>query len=257
MSPPPRGVGSPLVVTCSRKRRLRPEGMLSSSDPRPLQVFAPGAEENRPIVDHGRNPLSRESDGFDIRQDEADAQYKLLLEHLNVDDKSYVFEVIIEGSRWRIKYEQDEDSCVTAVRSQPQKHRLSGSSGACNAKKRRKNNGLGQEPCEASGPRSPLSQSGWDVGCSLIDEDYQVFLNHVKACGRSMILEYENNLSIVYEKERNGGKEVQEQEEEEEQQKENENEALGEETDVYPMKMEMNLYEDPLQTSSSTVSLMI
>ncbi|URD97324.1 hypothetical protein MUK42_30029 [Musa troglodytarum] len=248
MSPPSRSVGSPLVVTCSGKRRLRSKGILSSDDPRPLQVFAPGAEENRPIVDYGRNPLSRESDGFGIRQDEADAQYKLLLEHLNVDDKSYVFEVIIGGSRWRIKYEQDEDSCVTAVRSQPRKHRLNGSSGACNAKRRRKNNGLGQEPCEASGPRAPLSQSGWDVGGSLIDEDYQVFLNHVKACGRSMILEYGNNVTIVYEKERNGGEEVQEQEEE------IENEALREETDAYPMEMEMKLYDDPLQTSSSTAS---
>ncbi|CAD5174646.1 unnamed protein product [Musa acuminata subsp. malaccensis] len=248
MSPPPRGVGSPLLVTCSRKRRLRSEGILSSDDPRPLQVFAPGAEENRPIVDYGRNPLSRESDGLGIRQDEADAQYKLLLEHLNVDDKSYVFEVVIGGSRWRIKYEQDEDSCVTAVRSQPRKRRLSTSSRACNAKKRRKNNGLGQEPCEASGPRAPLSQSGWDVGGSLIDEDYQVFLNHVKACGRSMILQYGNNVTIVYEKERNGGEEVQEQEEEEEEEEEIGNEA------VHPMEMEMKLYDDPLQTSSSTAS---
>nr|CAD1844475.1 unnamed protein product [Ananas comosus var. bracteatus] len=44
--------------------------------------------------------------------DDADPDYKLFLEHLRVDGKSYVLEMICEDSRshLRIKYEDDEDS---------------------------------------------------------------------------------------------------------------------------------------------------
>lgn len=178
-------------------------------------------------------------------------EYALFLQHLRVDGNSYVAEIPVGGCGppLRIKYEEVRGSSSPACQTQHQRRRHSSSGsmtkGAAEAKK----------VCERkSSPAESLSRC--EDQDSSIDKDYQIFLNNIKSCGGTMVLEWRNNVT-VYEQEPKEDEDVQVQQQEEEPTEEDEVKAIeteapeGEDA-ICPIQMEGASFDKPLESEDQS-----
>lgn len=234
---PPHSLNSDSSAVIDSHRKLRPRsGNLFSSLSIPPTAFA--------------DPLGvPESTGAcAVDWEEADMEYALFLQHLRVDGNSYVAEIPVGGCGppLRIKYEEVRESSFPACQTQRQRRRHSSSgsmkTGAAEAKK----------VCERkSSPAESLSRC--EDQYSSIDKDYQIFLNNIRSCGGTMVLEWRNNVT-VYEQEPKEDEDVEVQPEEEGPTEEDEVKAIEteepEEKDaICPIQMEGASFDKPLVIS--------
>ncbi|XP_072986069.1 uncharacterized protein [Typha latifolia] len=139
-----------------RRSRLRSGSFLSSSTDSPLGETGTNS----------KNRASRKS-----TDDGADAEYKLFLEHLRVDGKSYVLEITSQdGSPLILRYEEDDDS---------------------------------SEVIQSDSTRSPKKKPRTENSSpnEIVDDSYQIFLKHVGFLDGTMVLQLENNVVVRYEEE--------------------------------------------------------
>lgn len=222
----------------SRKKRLRSATLLLSS-PNP-----PSAKTPAIAAKNSSRPLHPEF--FNGAETDIDADYKLFLEHLRVDGKSYVFEMVIGGGSGPplcLKYEEDDDASEVIQTRSP------GSRGSAarsfTGRKRLKGQDSNLKLSEVFTPCS-LVAAEWEDG-SMVDENYQNFLSRVRAYNGSMILELDNNVVVRYEEE------VEERVAEKEQA-----ERLGAGTEdlgkssVVSGSMELQPYDGSLQLSNTS-----
>ncbi|XP_008791669.2 uncharacterized protein LOC103708496 [Phoenix dactylifera] len=224
----------------SRKKRLRSATLLLSS-PSPPSAKTPAIAAN-----NSSQTLNPEV--FDVAEADVDAEYKLFLEHLRVDGKSYVFEMVIGGGSGpplRLKYEEDDDdSEVIQSRSPGSRGSVSSAARSFAGRKRLKGQNSKLKLSEVFAPCS-LVAAEWEDG-SMVDENYQKFLSHVRVYNGSMILELDNNVVVRYEEE------VDEEEagEERVEQLLPATEDLGK-SNVVSVSMELQPYDASLQLSDT------
>ncbi|XP_058089836.1 uncharacterized protein LOC131236576 isoform X2 [Magnolia sinica] len=208
---------NPGVEISNKKRCLRSNSskLNSSSHPQQKYVSISKMDSISCDEDYMRFLKSlRANNGSNCMEDDTDFEYKLFLDHLREDGKSYVLEMIDlecevpifvkyegdDGSSDEIKLESQSSGSIAGKRRRP-----------CTAKKGRKCHKSG--PAHCKGNRGLRRKSGKVVTCSyspdcdcktgepLEDDSYQTFLNHVRLHGYSMILELENGISVKYEEE--------------------------------------------------------
>lgn len=157
-------------------------------------------------------------------EDDMDLGYKMFLEHVREDGKSYVLEMVNahDGKPVCVKYEGDDmssDEREIPIKSksnedEPQNQmdsdNISNKGRSTGSGKNQKSHtsglachGKNRSSCDKSGQRSLRSSSPDDnkKNESLVDESYQTFLNHVRVHGDSLVLELENGFVLEYEEE--------------------------------------------------------
>ncbi|KAA8546454.1 hypothetical protein F0562_002807 [Nyssa sinensis] len=162
---------------------------------------------------------SRCSRGEDDDEDDIDPQYKMFLEKLKEDGKSYVLEVAVSnGMSTYIKYEAEDGSddehepqTLRKSRDVSKRVKLEGGRGLMNVQSKDKmethKNLRTKHPVsrETNGCRSqkpslednPLSDP--ECGCQMVDENYQEFLNCTKLEGDCMVLTLKDGKRVTYE----------------------------------------------------------
>ncbi|KAG6466448.1 uncharacterized protein LOC122036682 [Zingiber officinale] len=184
--------------------------------------------------------------GCAIDWEETDSEYAFFLRHLRVDGNSYVAEIPVRGCRprppLRIKYEKVRESSFSALQTQHQRRRRYPADEA-------------KKGCERR--RSPVeSFSRCEVQDSSIDNDYQIFLNSIKAYGGNMVLEWRNNVTM-YEQEPKVNEDVEGQQKEKEPTEEDEVKAIeteeSEEQDaICLIQMEGTSFDNSLESEDQS-----
>ncbi|KAI9075976.1 hypothetical protein K1719_042048 [Acacia pycnantha] len=128
--------------------------------------------------------------------DDTDAQYKMLLENLREDDKSYILKVFVDNQLFCVRYEGQEVRFHDLVNSEVQcegddedyqlflnSSRLDGDSLIC----------MPERDITIT-----YGESESEVQCEGDDEDYQLFLNSSRLDGDSLICMPERDITITY-----------------------------------------------------------
>ncbi|XP_073000347.1 uncharacterized protein [Typha latifolia] len=144
-----------------------------------------------------------------------DPVYKIFLEHLREDGKSYILEMM-NGDNGRpvfVKYEGEdlssrENNSETLVKSgnilfDRGSYCLADSlAGERSYPSSHENVCFPSIPNKLSGERCSVLSKQLRMRCSLVEESYLAFLSLLKLKNGSMILEYESGISVIYEEQK-------------------------------------------------------
>ncbi|XP_043718537.1 uncharacterized protein LOC122666584 [Telopea speciosissima] len=183
-----------LCMSTSRKRRRF--SMYDSSSPSCYSKEDVLGDAKRDLVPDADYSLflkllnvDDESDGEE--NNDIDPDYKIFLDHLKADEKSYIYLMEKEvGKSISIKYETWDESL-----NEMEKGRIP----ALNISIQKKN---GSMPNEDYRPFSPDNKH--DMESYPLDESYEIFLSKLRNNGKSMILEYGDDV-VIYDSDGKGG----------------------------------------------------
>ncbi|KAJ0971072.1 hypothetical protein J5N97_019031 [Dioscorea zingiberensis] len=136
---------------------------------------------------------------LDYLEDDMDVDYRSFLKRLKLDGRSYAAELIIDGRPILLKYEREDDSCGDFIQSKPIRRSIVlRKEGSCAGIMKLKMDEEGSNSGLPPHSKHPSVGNGVKK-TSLLDEDYQMFLNHVREDNGVMVFKMDNGGTIRYE----------------------------------------------------------
>ncbi|KAM0935148.1 hypothetical protein DsansV1_C29g0208741 [Dioscorea sansibarensis] len=204
---------------------------------------------NKVAENHIREHLDDDGEDDD---DDVDADYKLFLKHLRFDGKSYVTELIIDGIPTLVRYEGEDDVFSDLTESKPTRmFDVSREEKSCVGGMDTKRDGHGPNSGESFHSEHPLVGNGVVQG-TLSDEEYRMFLDHVRDDDGLMVFEMDNGGIVRYEEG------VVYEEERRDEKSSGDDEDMAKEGSINSSKMELQPYMGPtisLDSEDDDVSL--